>query len=86
MSARLTGISTPVVGFSWEYTNTKECSSPLTINPDQKIRVFISSICGVEKYDEVRIELKNAIEATKLADVYIFEEKGASTLPAGSHY
>lgn len=54
--------------------------------PDQKIKVFISSICGVEKYDVIRAELKNVIEATGLADVYLFEEKDAATLPAGSHY
>lgn len=51
-----------------------------------KIKVFISSICGVEKYDKVRAELKSTIEATKLADVYTFEGKGASTLPADAHY
>lgn len=40
----------------------------------------------MEKYDKVRADLKSAIEATQLADVYIFEGKGASTLPAGAHY
>ena len=86
MGIRLTGISTPVGGVSWEYTNAEEQSVPLLISPGQKIKVFISSICGEEKYDKVRAELKSAIEATKLADVYTFEGKGASTLPAGSHY
>lgn len=86
MGVRLTGISTPVVGLSWEYTKAGEQSAPLLISPGQKIKVFISSICGEEKYDKVRAELKSAIEATKLADVYTFEGKGASTLSAGSHY
>lgn len=90
MGVRLTGISTPVGGISWEYTKAKEKekekANPLLITPGQKIKVFISSICGVEKYDKVRMELKHAIEATQLADVYTFEGKGASTLPAGSHY
>lgn len=54
--------------------------------PDQKIKVFISSICGNEKYDKVRLNLKKAIESTNLADVYTFEGKGASTLSAGNHY
>ena len=52
----------------------------------RKIKVFISSICGIEKYDTVRAKLKCAIEDTKLAEVYTFEGKGASTLPAGKHY
>lgn len=86
MGVRLTGISTPVVGLSWEYTKAGEQSAPLLISPGQKIKVFISSICGEEKYDKVRAELKSAIEDTKLADVYTFESKGASTLPVGSHY
>lgn len=86
MGVRLTGISTPVGGVSWEYTKGAERSAPLSIFPRQKIQVFISSICGVEKYDKVRDELKTAIERTQLADVYTFESKEASTLPAGNHY
>lgn len=86
MGIRLTGISTPVGGVSWEYTTTEKKSIPLIISPGQKIKVFISSICGVEKYDKIRAELKSAIEATRLADVYTFEEKGASTLTADTHY
>ena len=86
MGVRLTGISTPVCGVSWEYTKAEEHSTPLPISPGQKIKVFISSICGVEKYDKVRAELKKAIERTQLVDVYTFESRGASTLPAGDHY
>ncbi|EOS77671.1 hypothetical protein C819_00782 [Lachnospiraceae bacterium 10-1] len=86
MGVRITGISTPVGGISWEYTNAEQRTIPLLISPGQKIKVFISSICGVEKYDKVRIELKKAIESTRLADVYTFEGEGASTLPAGVHY
>ena len=86
MGVRLTGISTPIGGLSWEYTQKKGQIAPLQISPKQKIKVFISSICGEEKYDTVRAELKNAIEATNLADVYTFEGKGASTLSAGAHY
>lgn len=86
MGVRLTGISTPVGGVSWEYTKAEERSAPLPISPGQKIKVFISSICGVEKYDKVRAELKKAIERTQLVDAYTFESRGASTLPAGDHY
>ena len=86
MGIRLTGISTPVGGLSWEYEKSEEKSVPLPISPGQKIKVFISSICGVDKYDKVRAELKKAIEDTQLADVYTFEGKGASTLSAGDHY
>ena len=45
-----------------EYKTFREESM---ISPGQKIKVFISSICGVERYDKVRLELKNAIEATQ---------------------
>lgn len=86
MGVRLTGISTPVGGLSWECTKAEENFTPMMMSSGQKIKVFISSICGVEKYDKVRAELKSTIEATKLADVYTFEGKGASTLPADAHY
>lgn len=87
MGLRLTGVSTPIVGLSWDYTETEKRHAPLPIVPDQKIKVFISSICGDNgKYDRVRAELKKAIEDTKLADVYLFEGKDASTMSAGDHY
>ena len=86
MGVRLTGISTPIGGLSWEYTESAENVDSLMVSPGQKIKVFISSICGVEKYDKVRAELKKAIEDTQLADVYLFEGKGAASLPAGAHY
>ena len=87
MGIRLTGISTPFIGAEWEYTDKQECTAPLTIFPDQKINVFISSICGDNgKYDRVRASLKKTIEDTNLAKVYLFEKKDASTLSAGEHY
>lgn len=65
----------------------KELLIKKPIIPERKIKVFISSICGDNgKYDRVRAELKDAIEGTNLAEVYLFENKGASTLTAGSHY
>lgn len=55
--------------------------------PDQKIRVFVSSICGDKgKFDKVRAELKHLIEETNFAEVYLFEDKGASSLSAQEHY
>lgn len=86
MGIRFTGISTPIGGLEWEYTDKKEHPSELLIYPGQKIQVFISSICGKEKYDRVRSELKRHIEATGLAVVYLFEDTGASTVAAGAHY
>lgn len=56
------------------------------ITPSRKLKVFISSICGNDKYDSVRAALKKEIESTQLADVYVFEKERASTLSAGSHY
>ena len=53
MGIRLTGISTPVDGLSWEYTTAEEKLTPLMISSGQKIKVFISSICGVKKYDKI---------------------------------
>lgn len=60
------------------------------IVPKQKIKVFISSACGDEKwkqkYNRVRKKLKKLIEGTGFAEVYVFESEGASSLPAGKHY
>ncbi len=86
MGIRLTGISTPIGGASWEYTNREVKFASRHVDPVKKIKVFISSICGKEKYDEVRRNLKRTIEETQLAYVYTFEDEGPSTLPAGSHY
>lgn len=88
MGIRITGISTPVGGVTWECTDTNSVVNPSmesTVS-NKKINVFISSICGEEKYDNVRRALKEKIEKTQLANVYIFEEEGASTLNAEDHY
>lgn len=86
MGIRLTGISTPIGGLEWEYTDKREQLSNLSMQPGQKIRVFISLICGKEKYDQVSSELKRLIENTGLATVYLFEGAGASSVAARSHY
>jgi len=82
MGIRITGVSTPIGGVSWEYTEAELSTVPAS----KKIHVFISSKCGTPKYDTVRAELKSAIEKTQLAEVYLFETNGASTLPAGKEY
>ncbi len=53
-----------------------------------KIKVFISSRCGenYERYDLVRSELRKMIEGTHIAEVYLFEESGASTQTAQQDY
>lgn len=53
MGIRVTGISTPVGGVSWEYTKAEEHSTILPISPEQKIKVLISSICGLCPYNGV---------------------------------
>lgn len=86
MAIRLTGISTPIGGVTWEYSENKKQEVLKPVIPDRKINAFISSICGRTRYDDVRAKLKKSIESTKLADVYTFEAEGASSLPAGVHY
>lgn len=56
------------------------------LQPRQKIKVFISSICGEPKYDKIRAKMKELIESSKLAEVYLFEATEASTLTAEQHY
>lgn len=56
---------------------------------NDKIRVFVSSGCGKgkEKYNKIRKQLKDRIESTGLADVYLWEDDArASTLPAQQIY
>ena len=89
MGIRVTGISTPIGGIEWEYTDSinSESESIDIIEPNRKVQVFISSICGDKgRYDKVRAELKASLEKTKLANVYTFESEEASTLSAGEHY
>lgn len=72
-----------------EGTKEHEVVNVRSLEIGTKIKVFISSICGnpeKPKYDEVRASLKDAIEATEIADVYLFEGEGAATITAGNHY
>lgn len=51
-----------------------------------KIKVFISSQCGIEKYDIVREALKRRLEDTGVIDVYLFEATGAYSSTAMESY
>lgn len=75
----------PIGDTELESDKKEQLTKPL-MQPGQKIRVFISSICGKNKYDYVRSELKQIIENTGLATVYLFEGEGASSVPAGAHF
>lgn len=87
MGIRVTEISTPFGGVAWEYTDKKEMPAMPHLAAGRKINVFVSSKCGDKgKYDHVRAELKKAIEATGIADVYLFEDEGAASMSAGAHY
>ncbi len=87
MSIRLTGISTPIGGVEWEYTDNNEHISAFPITPDRKIRVLICSICGDNgKYDKAKKSLKKAIEDTGLAIAYIFEEKESPFMTVRENY
>lgn len=59
-------------------------------SPQHMIKVFISSACGdgesKQKYNVMRKALKQAIEDTAIATVYLFEEAEASTITARQHY
>ncbi len=76
---QLTGISTPIGGIQWEDRDKKSrFNNSITI--DNKIKVFISSICGDHgKYDILRDSLKKQIEATGLATVYLFSDRPGTT-------
>ena len=88
MGIRLNGISTPFGGVQWEYTDEgQQYDFEKSILRSRKLSVFISSMCGDNgKYDKVRNTLKKKIEETQLAEVYLFEDEPASTLPAEKHY
>lgn len=47
---------------------------------DSKIKVFVSSNCGTEKFDLLRKQIKTELEKTKIMNVYLFESR-ATTLP-----
>lgn len=86
MTSRSTRISTTNGGTIQENYNESSRQFYTDLVPGQKIKVFISSRCGIEKYDKVRADLKDCIENTRLATVYTFEGEGAATYSAGSHY
>lgn len=86
MNIRFTGISTPIVGLSWEYVEDQKRMRASSFLDCEKIKVFICSKRDDGKYKKIRAELKVAIEKTQLAKVYSFEDAGASTESAENHY
>ena len=54
MGIRFTGFSTPIGGLEWEYTNKNVPVARPLVQPGQKLKVFVSSICGKSRYDKVR--------------------------------
>ena len=67
--------------------DVRKISNSITqLHLERKIKVFISSICGQKKYDTLRKEIKELIEQTQLADVYLFEDTEAASISAGNHY
>ena len=51
----------------------------------EKIKVFISSKCGVEKYDIIRTKIKEKLKKTNLFECYVFEETGSSISVSYTH-
>ncbi|MBP3683537.1 MAG: hypothetical protein J6J12_01065 [Oscillospiraceae bacterium] len=90
MGIRVTEISTPIGGIAWEYTDKDEKKeAPLlpVLQPGRKIAVFISSKCGDKgKYDDTCLQLKNKIESTGLAKVYLSNSEEAVSATGQSGY
>lgn len=55
------------------------------IKGTSKLRVFISSKCG-GRYSKIRKQIKKDLEATGIAEVYLFEEAEASTISRDYSY
>lgn len=85
-SKKLTGVSTPLIGLTWEDKNIVKKIKKRKFVASSKLRVFISSICGDNgKYDKIREILKREIESTGLANVYLFNN-GPRTTSAINDY
>ena len=56
------------------------------MNIKEKIKIFISSKCGIEKYDIVREALKCRLEDTGFMDIYVFEASCAYSKSAIDSY
>ncbi len=53
---------------------------------EDKIKVFISSKCGVENYDLIRVALKQLLESTGMIQTYVFEESSPVSAPTRDEY
>lgn len=76
MGIRFTGFSTPIGGLEWEYTNKNVPVARPLVQPGQKLKVFVSSICGKSRYDKVRSELSNLLKKLG-SQQFIFLKKKA---------
>lgn len=83
---RPTSFSTPLFGLSWEYRDEERRIHDDAVQLEQKIRVFISSICDQERYLTARASLKRCLQRNPLIAVYLFEDDGASTMSAEASY
>ncbi len=89
MGIRFTGFSTPIFGANWEYSEyskkDNDSSEKNILEVKKKINIFISSNIN-ESYTEIRKSLKRKIESTGIANVYLFEDSGSSTMSAREEY
>ena len=58
----------------------------MNFEPEYKIKAFVSSQSGTNKYDNIRKTLKKLLEDTGLVQVYLFEDSHASTLDVEDSY
>ncbi|MGV8149924.1 MAG: hypothetical protein ACLKAN_13065 [Alkaliphilus sp.] len=56
------------------------------VEVENRIKIFISSCCGAEKYNLVRKKLKKLLEETGFVKVYLFEDGLASTQTVSQVY
>ena len=86
MGVRLTGFSTPIFGANWEYSESKNKFLEInSLEAKKKLNVFISSNIS-ESYTPIRKKLKEKILKTGIANVYMFEDNGSSTMSAQQEY
>lgn len=73
----------------WDWISVSDCSKEIDCIINNPLKIFISSGCGVgkEKYNQIRKALKEQVEKTGFAKVFLFEESGhASTQTAEQIY
>lgn len=60
----------------------------MQVVPKRKIQVFLSSNLGGKnnRYNKIRDSIKEEVEKTGIAQIYVFEQENASTFSTGEHY